>query len=46
MQNIFPITPSDRKQIVRTYVLDDVMVSCFMDLLNINLNNHDHDTAA
>ena len=41
-----PTTLPIAKQIVRTYVLDDVKVPWYIDLLNINLNNHDHDTAA
>jgi len=33
------------KEIVRTYVLDDDKVPWYIDLLNINLNNHDLETA-
>ena len=33
------------KEIVRTYVLDDVKTPWYIDLLNINLNNHDLETA-
>lgn len=33
------------KEIVRTYVLDEVKVPWYIDLLNINLNNHDLQTA-
>ena len=33
------------KEIVRTYVLDEVKTPWYIDLLNINLNNHDLDTA-
>ncbi len=33
------------KEIVRTYVLDEVKVPWYIDLLNINLNNHDLHTA-
>ncbi len=33
------------KEIVRTYVLDEVKVPWYIDLLNINLNNHDLETA-
>ena len=40
-----PTTLPIAKQIVRTYVLDDVKVPWYIDLLNINLNNHDHDVA-
>jgi malate synthase len=32
-------------QIVETYVLDDVKAPWYIDLLNINLNNHDLHTA-
>ena len=41
-----PTTLPIAKQIVRAYVLDDVKVPWYIDLLNINLNNHDHDTSA
>ena len=41
-----PTTLPIAKQVVRTYVLDDVKVPWYIDLLNINLNNHDHDIAA
>lgn len=40
-----PTTLPIAKQIVRIYVLDDVKVPWYIDLLNINLNNHDHDVA-
>ena len=40
-----PTTLPIAKQIVRVYVLDDVKVPWYIDLLNINLNNHDHDVA-
>ncbi len=33
------------KEIVRTYVLDEVKVPWYIDLLNINLNNHDLEKA-
>ncbi len=33
------------KEIVRTYVLDKVKTPWYIDLLNINLNNHDLETA-
>ncbi len=33
------------KEIVKTYVLDEVKVPWYIDLLNINLNNHDLNTA-
>lgn len=33
------------KEIVRTYVMDELKVPWYIDLLNINLNNHDLDTA-
>jgi malate synthase len=33
------------REIVRTYVLDEVKVPWYIDLLNINLNNHDLQTA-
>ncbi len=41
-----PTTLPIAKQIVRAYVLDDVKVPWYIDLLNINLNNHDHDLAS
>ena len=41
-----PTTLPIAKQVVRTYVLDDVKVPWYIDLLNINLNNYDHDIAA
>ena len=41
-----PTTLPIAKQIVRAYVLDDVKVPWYIDLLNINLNNHDHDVAS
>ena len=40
-----PTTLPIAKQIVRAYVLDDVKVPWYIDLLNINLNNHDHNLA-
>ena len=40
-----PTTLPIAKQIVRAYVLDDVKVPWYIDLLNINLNNHDHGVA-
>ena len=33
------------KEIVRTYVLDEIKTPWYIDLLNINLNNHDLGTA-
>lgn len=33
------------REIVRTYVLDEVKTPWYIDLLNINLNNHNLDTA-
>ncbi len=33
------------KEIVKTYVLDEVKTPWYIDLLNINLNNHDLETA-
>ena len=33
------------REIVRTYVLDEVKTPWYIDLLNINLNNHDLETA-
>ncbi len=33
------------REIVKTYVLDDVKAPWYIDLLNINLNNHDLNTA-
>ena len=41
-----PTTLPIAKQIVRAYVVDDVKVPWYIDLLNINLNNHDHDLAS
>ncbi len=41
-----PTTLPIAKQIVRAYVLDDVKVPWYIDLLNINLNNHDHEVAS
>ena len=41
-----PTTLPIARDIVRRYVLDDVKVPWYIDLLNINLNNHDIDTAA
>jgi malate synthase len=41
-----PTTLPIAKQIVKAYVLDDVKVPWYIDLLNINLNNHDHDVAS
>ncbi len=41
-----PTTLPIAKQIVRAYVLDDVKVPWYIDLLNINLNNHDYDIAS
>ena len=41
-----PTTLPIARQIVRAYVLDDVKVPWYIDLLNINLNNHDHDLAS
>lgn len=40
-----PTTLPIAKEIVRTYVLADVKVPWYIDLLNINLNNHDLDVA-
>lgn len=33
------------REIVKTYVLDEVKIPWYIDLLNINLNNHDLNTA-
>ena len=40
-----PTTLSIAKEIVKAYVLDEVKTPWYIDLLNINLNNHDLDTA-
>lgn len=40
-----PTTLPIAREIVRTYVLADVKVPWYIDLLNINLNNHDLSTA-
>ncbi len=40
-----PTTLPIARDIVRRYVLDDVKVPWYIDLLNINLNNHDINTA-
>ena len=40
-----PTTLPIARDIVETYVLDDVKTPWYIDLLNINLNNHDLSTA-
>ena len=40
-----PTTLPIAKRIVETYVLDEVKTPWYIDLLNINLNNHDYGTA-
>lgn len=40
-----PTTLPIAREIVETYVLDDVKTPWYIDLLNINLNNHDLSTA-
>jgi len=40
-----PTTLPIAREIVETYVLDDVKTPWYIDLLNINLNNHDLPTA-